>query len=181
MQIHQLNLSHDERQDRLLLKVSTQGTEEFRFWLTRRLTLRLMPALQDCVSRMEANQPGVMAADTDSKQLLTQLRRDAVLQQTDFATPYTPLPRSFPLGDAPMLVTEIQLQLQQAGLQMVLEDKHEDQAQTHSCQLQLPASLVHGLIHLLLQVSGQAQWQSLPHSPVAASGLPEAPASGYRH
>ena len=46
MHIHQLNVSHVERQDRLLLRLNTQTAEEFRFWLTRRMTLRLTQALE---------------------------------------------------------------------------------------------------------------------------------------
>ena len=57
MNIHQLNVSHNDRQDRLLLRVNTQTAEEFRFWLTRRLTLRLLPALQQALGRMESTSP----------------------------------------------------------------------------------------------------------------------------
>jgi hypothetical protein len=37
MNIHQLSVNHDERQDRLLLRLNTQDLKEFRFWLTRRM------------------------------------------------------------------------------------------------------------------------------------------------
>ena len=105
MNIHQLNVSHNDRQDRLLLRVNTQTAEEFRFWLTRRLTLRLLPALQQALGRMESNQPQMVAPDPASRQILTDLKRDAFLQQADFKTPYTEQPQQLPLGDEPTCST----------------------------------------------------------------------------
>jgi hypothetical protein len=67
MNIHQLSVSYDERQDRLLLRLNTQDRQEFRFWLTRRMALRLFPAIEQSVQRMEASQPGVAAPDTSSQ------------------------------------------------------------------------------------------------------------------
>lgn len=80
MNIHQLSVHHDERQDRLLLRLNTQDQQEFRFWLTRRMTLRLMPAIQQSAVRLEAAQPGVAATDAPTQHLLTELKRDAFLK-----------------------------------------------------------------------------------------------------
>jgi len=59
MQIHQLSISHDEVQDRWLVRLNTQDAQESRFWLIRRMPLRLLPS----VLRLEAAQPGVAASD----------------------------------------------------------------------------------------------------------------------
>ncbi len=87
MQIHQLSVSHEEVQDRLLVRLNTQEAHEYRFWLTRRLALRLLPALDQSLIRLEAAQPGVAAADLSTQQILTDIKRDAFLQSADFATP----------------------------------------------------------------------------------------------
>ena len=42
MNIHQMSVQYDERQDRLSLRVSNQDNQEFRLWLTRAMTLRLL-------------------------------------------------------------------------------------------------------------------------------------------
>jgi hypothetical protein len=57
MNIHQLSVNHDERQDRLLLRLNTQDQQEFRFWLTRRMTLRLMPAIEQSAVRLKRRNP----------------------------------------------------------------------------------------------------------------------------
>ena len=41
MNIHQIQMAYDQRQDRILLRLSTREHTEFRFWLTRRFVKRL--------------------------------------------------------------------------------------------------------------------------------------------
>ena len=188
MHIHQLNLSHNDRHDRLLLRLNTQSGEEFRFWLTRRLTLRLLPVLQQTLGRIESNQPQMLAPDPASQQILTELKRDAFLQKADFKTPYVEQAQQWPLGEEPMLVTDVQMQLQGTGVLLTLQDKggtgRENAAQVQSCQLNLQPSLVHGLIHLIQQAMTRAEWQSAVVVTAATAeeiqpAMP--PASGYRH
>ena len=187
MHIHQLNVSHNERQDRLLLRLNTQSAEEFRCWLTRRMALRLLPVLQQTVGKLESNKPQIMAQDAASQQILTELKRDAFMQKADFKTPYVEQAQQLPLGDKPMLVTDVQLQVRGTGVLLTLQDKgtanHASDTPGKSCQLNLQPSLVHGLIHLIQQAVTRADWQTT----AAVSETPEiatpamAPASGYRH
>lgn len=180
MNIHQLNVSHNDRQDRLLLRVNTQTAEEFRFWLTRRLTLRLLPALQQALGRMESTQPQMMAPDPTSQQILTDLKRDAFLQQADFKTPYTEKAQQLPLGGEPMLVTDVQLSFQSSGVQVTLQDKGAPGGLAQTCQLNLQPALVHGLIHLIGQAIDKAAWQTAAAHPEPMPSV-EVPATGYRH
>ena len=57
MNIHQMSVNYAERDDRLLLRVNTQDGQEFRLWLTRRMTGRLLPHLQACVVQIETRNP----------------------------------------------------------------------------------------------------------------------------
>jgi hypothetical protein len=158
MNIHQLSVHHDERQDRLLLRLNTLDLQEFRFWLTRRMTLRLMPAIEQSAVRLEAAQPGVAVTDASSQHLLTELKRDAFLKQADFATPFENKATRWPLGPEPLLITDAHLTVNPSGgLQMAFEDK-SDPAQARSCQLHLQVSLVHGMVHLIQQACEKAQW-----------------------
>lgn len=158
MNIHQLSVSYEERQDRLLLRLNTQDHQEFRFWLTRRMSLRLLPAIDQSVARLEASQPGVAAPDTTSQKMLTELKRDAFLQKADFSTPFEAKAERKPLGEEPLLITDAQLSLQaNGGLLITFQEKSAEGA-VKSCQLNLQASLVHGLIHLIQQALGKADW-----------------------
>jgi len=161
MNIHQLSVNHDERQDRLLLRLNTQDQQEFRFWLTRRMTLRLMPAIEQSAVRLEAAQPGVAATDAPAQHLLTELKRDAFLKKADFATPFENRATQWPLGAEPLLITDAHLTIKPSGaLEISFEDK-SDPAQARACQLNLQVSLVHGMVHLIQQAIEKAEWGNL--------------------
>ncbi len=184
MQIHQLSVSYVDRQDRLMLRVNTQTAQEFRFWLTRRLALRLLPAIGQSLGRLETRSAAVLAPDLQTRQILTDLQRESFLEKADFKTPFADQPAELPLGEEPMLVTDVQLSLPQGGgMHMLLQDKGASSASGQKeCQLHLQASLVHGLSHLMRQAIDKAQWETAaltepPSEPVA----PEAAPSGYRH
>jgi hypothetical protein len=161
MNIHQLSVNHDERQDRLLLRLNTQDLQEFRFWLTRRMALRLMPAIEQSAARLEAAQPGIAAIDAPSQQMLSELKRDAFLKKADFATPFENRASQLPLGAEPMLITDAHLTIKPGGaLDISFEDK-SDPAQARACQLHLQVSLVHGMLHLIQQAIKKAEWLAL--------------------
>ena len=141
-----------------MLRLNTQDRQEFRFWLTRRMTQRFIPAIDQSAARLEAAQPGVTATDTISQQILTELKRDAFLQKADFATPFDTQASLRPLGEEPMLITDAHLSIQSRGaLAISFEDK-SDPEQIKTCQLQLQVSLVHGMVHLMQQAAEKAQW-----------------------
>lgn len=169
MNIHQLNVSHDERQDRLLLRLNTQNLEEFRFWLTRRMTMRLVPAIEQSALRLEAAQPGVAVADAPSQQMLGELKREAFLSQANFATPFKDQATQWPLGPEPLLVTDAHLSIQaQGALEMAFEDK-SDPTQSKTCKMWLPLNLVHGMVHLIQQASEKAQWRVVDNTAQATT------------
>ena len=172
MNIHQLSVHHDDRQDRLLLRLKTQDLQEWRFWLTRRMTLRLVPVIEKSAVRLELAQPGVAVPDVPSQQMLSELKRDAFLQKADFATPFESQTSSLPLGQDPLLVTDAQLNVKPNGaLDMTLEDK-SDPNQIKSCHLELQVNLVHGLVHLIQQAAEKAQWGSALAVPNPAEPTP---------
>lgn len=172
MNIHQLSVHHEERQDRLLLRLNTKDQQEFRFWLTRRMTLRLLPAIEKTAVRLESTQPGVAATDAPAQHLLTELKRDAFLQQADFATPFDNHAKQWPLGADPLLITDAHLTIKPGGaLEMAFEDK-SDAAQVKSCQLHLQVSLVHGMVHLIRQASEKAEWGLLGTTAIATEASP---------
>jgi hypothetical protein len=178
MNIHQLSVHHDERQDRLMLRLNTQDSQEFRFWLTRRMAQRFLPILTQTAERLEAAQPGVAATDPVSRQILSDLRREDFLKKADFATPFENSATHLPLGPHPMLVTDAHLDFQvQGGLDLTLEDKTDPQ-HPQACLMHLQVSLVHGLVHLMAQAAEKAQWglgagpEPAPDNPTATNAAP---------
>ncbi len=181
MNIHQLSVHHDERQDRLLLRLNTQDLQEFRFWLTRRMTQRLLPAIEQSAVRLEAAQPGVAVTDAPSQHLLTELKRDAFLKKADFATPFENRATQWPLGAEPLLITDAHLTIKPSGaLEISFEDK-SDPAQARACQLHLQVSLVHGMLHLIQQACEKAEWGALGSSAKAPDPAPVTPTEPPRY
>jgi hypothetical protein len=180
MGIHQLSVHNDERQDRLLLRISTQEGQEFRFWLTRRMVGRLLPAIEQAVTTLESQRSGLLTPDAPTRQMLTDMQREAFMQQADFNTPYAPpAGGQLPLGERPLLITDAQLRvLPQQVLQLVLKD-HSD-AQARQCELQLPAALVHGLLHLGRQATAKADWALEPKAEASAPAV-AATSPSYAH
>lgn len=172
MNIHQLSVSHDERQDRLLLRLNTMAGEEYRFWLTRRMVTLLLPALTTWVVRLEAAQPGMAARDATTQHLLTDLKRDAFLQSADFSTPYSGQSLQLPLGETPFLITDAQLNLKaNHSLDIIFQQKLD--GASPACTLNLQAPLVHGLIHLIQQTASNADWALTQVSePASTASLP---------
>lgn len=167
MNIHQLSVNYEDRQDRLLLRVNTQSGQEYRLWLTRRLTARLLPHLQTCVVQLESLNPQVMVTDASAQQMLTELQRETFLQKADFQTPFNSQDPTLPLGQEPILVTDVQLNLQNNGtLNVVFQDKSTNDTAQRSCQLGLQSALLHGLLHLIDQALKIANWR-MDHAPMA--------------
>jgi hypothetical protein len=160
MNIHQMSVNYAERDDRLLLRVNTQDGQEFRLWLTRRMTGRLMPHLQACVVQLETRNPQMTVSDPTAQQMLTELKRDTFLEKADFKTPFTSETPSLPLGADPILVTDVQMNVHNSGtLNVVFQDMSGEGATGRSCQLGLQSALLHGLVHLLQQTLQKANWR----------------------
>jgi hypothetical protein len=173
MNIHQMSVNYAERQDRLMLRVNTQDGQEFRLWLTRRLTGRLLPHLQACVIQLETRNPQVMVNDYAAQQMLTELKRETFLENADFKTPFTSQAPQLPLGEEPILVTDVQLNMHSSGtLNVVFQDQSGEGSTGRSCQLALQSSLLHGLLHLMGQALQQANWRmETPVMPVESDNF----------
>jgi hypothetical protein len=85
MNIHQLNVQYDERQDRLQVRVKTVQEQEVRLWLTRRIGVKLVEPLMTTVSRIEALDPAVTVADEESRKILVHLKQEDFLQKADWS------------------------------------------------------------------------------------------------
>jgi hypothetical protein len=181
MNVHQMSVTYVVEQDRILLRINTTAGEEMRLWLTRRLMLGLWPALTNAIAgtagQPRANTPVVDAA---ARQMLAEFQRQALLQKSDFSTPYSQQEAALPLGPEPLLVSEVHLTPLAAGaggsqaqLRVHFQEKLSAGTPQRGFQLELAAQLSHGLLHLLERALGEAQW-GFANVAVAATVAPEA-------
>jgi len=167
MNIHQLSVLFDERQDRLLMRVNTQDAQEVRLWLTRRIALKLIAPLELTIAKIESRNPSVSLADAQAQSMMLELKHDDFLQKADLKTPFSTKNTSLPMGPDPLIVTEITLNVQgEKGAQMVFQDVGDSNCAARSCTLQMQPPLVHGLLHLLQKAVQNAQWREAASPPV---------------
>src|SRR4051812_29709210 len=111
MKIHQLSVNYLAEHDRILMRVNTRDSEEMRVWLTRRLLLGLWPLLSKLLTKhllkLEAAGTSLDTADEDLKRMLADFRKEEFLRNADFDTPYQESSTELPLGDKPLLVTDV--------------------------------------------------------------------------
>jgi hypothetical protein len=167
-QLDQIQVSFAAAEDRLLLRISTQGNEEFRFWLTRRFVRALRPALTQSL----AARPRIQTqADPLAKQELLRFEHEAALQKADFKTPFKGAERTLPLGPDPRVLTRCQLKPRQdGGVVLVVAPE-----QGEGVDIALNAQLLHSFVALLEHALASAEWDLAPAAP--APTAPAKPAS----
>ena len=103
MGIKQLNGTYVAAEDRILFRVSTDAQEEFRFWLTRPVTRRLLAEVDQTTAQTVAQKFPQEIAQT-----VTEFQREALHAQTKLDDRYEP-GSNFPLGEAPALVVDLKI------------------------------------------------------------------------
>lgn len=169
MNIHQLLVTYHQEEDRLLVRISSHEHEEFRLWLTRRLTLALMPGLTKTATDQLAlqTQSSDVAAppDIQRQHIVENFRKEALAYAGDFKTPYQAKDAALPLGKEPLLVTELKMTLLKSGkLQLVFIEKLPEPGR--KVQIAVGAQLTQGLLQLLSKGLKKSQW--LKSAPPAA-------------
>ena len=143
-QLHQINISHNGKEDRLLLRVSTGAGDEYRIWLTRRYTGLLMGVLNKEID-MRGGAPGVGGSEETTKML-----KSGALEKKYDAEKTT----NFPLGDKGVLAFRINTRNAENG-NLVLEILPED---GKGITLNLNKPLLYMLHNILTQGITQANW-----------------------
>lgn len=105
MKINQVNFSYSPAEDRLLFRFNTLNKTEFRMWLTRAMSIKLLGQLQQIVKvSLLREQPGLAAVAMET---VGEFRREAVLAKADYVQSFSSAAEIFPLGVQPILVTDV--------------------------------------------------------------------------
>jgi len=166
--IDQFQLRFDAEQDRLLLRVNTSDRKEFRLWLTRRMVARLWPVLRAALESDELvqSQPDRVARDT-----VLSFQQDKALAQADFQSAFREKAEELPFGEAPVLVSKVQLSpTPQGGRLLRLAPTRGP-----SVQIGLNPFMLHSFCGLLVQAVAQTDWGlglKLVQAPVDAPSGP---------
>jgi hypothetical protein len=187
MKIHQLSVTYLAEQDRILVRVNTAAAEEMRLWLTRRLMLGLWPLLSKLLTKhllkLEAAGTSLDTADEDLKKMLADFRKDEFLRHADFDTPYKENQAVLPLGEDPLLVTDVDASpLPNGRLRLSFNERPPETDKPRSFNMEMEPKLMQGLMHLLEQALARSQWREPFGAPVAVedSASPDEDPSGPR-
>jgi len=169
MQIHQVSAQHVVGEDRILLRINTTEGQEFRVWLTRRMTRSLWPALHNTLTglllRMDVRLASGDADDPFKRGMLAGFQRDSLLESADFSQSFRNGASALPLGDSPLLVTDVQVsQPREHTVRIEFSDRQAASAGPRSFSVDMDGSLMQGMMHLLDQAVLAADWQ-LPVPP----------------
>ena len=164
MKIHQLSVNYLAEQDRILMRVNTAASEEMRLWLTRRLMLGLWPLLSKLLTKhllkLEAAGTSLDTADEGLRKMLADFRKDEFLKDADFDTPYQENQAVLPLGEEPLLVTDVDASpLANGRLRLSFNERQPTGDKPRTFQMEMEPKLMQGLMHLLEQALARSQWQ----------------------
>ena len=169
MKLRQIKIEHSSVQDRLLMRIATDASQEILLWLTRRCVKLLWPALMALAQKV----PDIaMQSHPEAKSALLGMRHEAAVRDTDFSQPYDEAARERPLGQEPLLVARFHTRREESG-QLVLALLP---AVGEGINVALDEALLHSLCKLLQTVVKGAEWDialSLPSGigPVAGSAV----------
>lgn len=170
MDIHQIQVRYDPLADRLLLLIRTRSEQLFAVWLTRRMTMRLHPALVQTVSALAVSRtaPGALAVP-EARDMMAASARHKALSEADFKTAFDASGAQLALGPEPMLPAVVDLtRTESAGLALRVRDP-----QGRSVDLQLGDDFAMAFVQLIESAVAQADW-GLAAPAAAGTTSPEA-------
>jgi len=159
MNIHQLQATYLVEQDRILIRMNTQSGEELRLWLTRHMLKNLFPLIEQAAVDVVAPPALVASHDGADRRTLAEFKKQEVLQQADFSTPFNSQPSVLPIGAEPLLATSVHMTpTEQGSLRLAFEETLPGSDKPRGFQVSMGPGLLPGFMHLLEQALKQADW-----------------------
>jgi hypothetical protein len=160
MNIHQLGVTFDPMQDRLLLRINTTDGQELEVWLTRRIALLWLPALSKLMAEQLVAQADWQTAllSPHDKHMYAQLKLQEQWGQSDFSTPFQRGDRKV-LDHGPLLLTDLQMEHPDNGWTLIrMQEREHEHGQARTLEIKLQAQLMSGLLHMLQEVMPTTGW-----------------------
>lgn len=161
MNLEQINLSYQQNEDRILLRIGFGATheggqkQEVLFFLTRRLLQNLWPVLlQAMTTQITLDRPEAAFASAEIVQMEFAQAVSNIAASGNFAQAYEAKDRECPLGALPLLLESIQFHLnanQPLDMQLIPFGQGK-------IDLRLPSEVMHGFCKLLQEAAAEAHW-----------------------
>lgn len=103
MKIHQINFAYMPVEDRVLFRFNTSDSAEFRLILTRAMSIRVLAQIESIIQiNLEREYPAILE---DSLRAVGDFKRDTVIENSDYKTPFASSATTYPIGEQALLVT----------------------------------------------------------------------------
>jgi len=148
MSLSQMNAGYDSLEDRILFRLNTTSGEEYRFFLTRRITFQLVGGAEAKIIEILERDHGKKTA-----QAIAEFKQEAATRQTNFNVEFKKT-EHFPLGATPLLVMFVDWVFdKQIKIKLGLKDGRV-------LSLNLSESLLRSMSMLLQRMIQQAKWEA---------------------
>lgn len=150
-QFNQMQLSFDPLEDRLLFSISTQAQTEYRLWFTRRYVKLLWEFLLEQIRiDLKSNQEAQHA----SRDEVLSFEHEKATTGADFQSQYSSDNLTHPLGETPLLVSNITMKTDAEGTRLLRFHPESDEG----VQISLNKGMLHLLCKLLADSVQKTDW-----------------------
>lgn len=160
MDLHQLQVTYQTEEDRLLLRASFKESDgslqELRAWLTRRMIRSLWPAIVDALeTQVGLEKPQAAHASADIVGMEHHASVEHIRDSGSFNNPFETGIQTYPLGETPFLVTTVNfMQNPDQPIRINLTP-----AQGGGFEVAFPPVVLHGFCSLLKDAVKTAEWE----------------------
>ncbi|CAB5495167.1 hypothetical protein THERMOT_256 [Bathymodiolus thermophilus thioautotrophic gill symbiont] len=164
MNIHQMQISYSNQEDRLILSINSKENEELRLFLTRRIVASFWEILNKTIShslsiatpndilKPKDGQPESQKKQMEQK-MEQQIQHQNIIEKSDYETPFNN-GNKFPVGEAPILVEKITINVYENNNTALIFESNNGQ----NINLNLNPQLLHNLSDLLIRVMPSTNW-----------------------
>ena len=149
--INQIQIRYVSIEDRIVLRLNTEDSSEFRFWITRRyakiLSTSLLNLLQSAGAILEHKEEEVQKA-------VMSFQHEEAISKADFAKTFQAQPKSMPLGDVPVLLSKLTVKQTDDGNPMLCMYPEQGQG----IDLALTQQLLHSISKLFADALQASEW-----------------------
>ncbi|CAC9967588.1 hypothetical protein [uncultured Gammaproteobacteria bacterium] len=161
MNIHQMQISYSNQEDRLILSINSKDNEELRLFLTRRIVTSFWDILNKTISHSLSIQPTpddmLELPESQKKQMeqkmAQQIQQQNIIEKSDYETPFNKGDK-FPMGEEPILVEKVTINVYENNNTALIFESNNGQ----NINLNLTPQLLLNLSDLLIRIMPNTNW-----------------------
>ncbi|MCK5360560.1 MAG: hypothetical protein KAJ95_08025, partial [Gammaproteobacteria bacterium] len=147
----QIQIRYEPVEDRIVMRMNTEDSSEFRFWVTRRyaqlLAVSLTKLLRSTDDLQEHKEERVQKA-------VMSFKHEVAISKADFAKTFEAQPKSLPLGNVPVLLSKLTVKQNDDGNPMLCMYPEQGQG----IDLALQQQLLHSISKLFADALQASDW-----------------------